>query len=551
MKSFKKGLSIALILTMLITLMSACETASKDKQSKGKEQQGNSDTTVSSSEETDAAPKPVTLTLMKMYSWYSNPDGWKWGDDPVTKKITEETGVTIDIISPAGDGNEKATMMLMSGDYPDIMWMDRNATLQKYIDADALYSIDELTSKYNCPDIMGNYIPQNVIDYLKRPDGKLYLIPNWYNEHGELGVGSSIMYREDIYKELGSPELNTLDDYTNFLRKVKESNITFDGTVVSPIALSGSFGQVMTMGNFWGESIANNMYFDEATNSVQFAMRAKGAYESAKWWNTLYREGLADPENLTLESEQVTEAYCKGKYAAFIGNFWDTNDFYEPSLELINPDAHYISVKPLPAVSGVEAKFDGYSQVGWNANVITKNCKDPEAAIRLYDYLLSPEGQRLTFSGVEGISAEPVNSDGVALLKPEIYEAARADWGATTAKYGFRLLDLCQYQKYNYEYAIETGRRKDNRATVESTNWDATPLMIMQLEAESSEGKKWANIQGTLNTTGLTKALTAKTEADFDKEYYKFLSDLDNMGLKDVEQAWTKLYLDLMSNAAK
>lgn len=526
--------SIIVMATALCLLMTSCANATS--------------TTSTTNEGTTTEPKPVTLTLMKMYDWYSNPEGWSWGQDPVTKRLTEVTGVTLDITSPAGNGDEKALAMLASSDYPDIMWMDRNAVLQKYIDEEALYAIDELTSQYDFPSLLGDYIPDNVIKYLLRPDKHLYIIPNWYNEHGELGVGSSVMIRKDCWLEVGSPEIKTMDDYADYLRAVKSANLKFGTTDVMPIHIDTASWRVLALGNLWGESVRDYSYYDSKSDSVRFAMYANGVHDAMKWWNTLYREELADSEVYTLQDQQITENYNAGKYAASICAFWDRTDNDAITTET-DPNAFFVSLALPAGQEGVTPKFEGYSLVGWNANVITKNCKDPEAAIRFYNYYCSPDGQRLNFSGVEGITMKGIAADGRGELMDGVYERMSADWSGTSKETGMRLLDLAMYQKYNWEYINETGIRHENRMEVETTNWDATALAIMQFDAASDVGIKWANIQGAINTAGFASILTADSEEKFEAEYAKVLADYENMGLEDVEAGWTELYKATMDLA--
>jgi ABC-type glycerol-3-phosphate transport system substrate-binding protein len=47
---------------------------------------------------------------------------------PVAQKIKEATGVTLDMQYPVGDAGEKITLMLASGDYPDLVYARATST---------------------------------------------------------------------------------------------------------------------------------------------------------------------------------------------------------------------------------------------------------------------------------------------------------------------------------------------------------------------------------------------------------------------------------------
>ncbi|MDN5303122.1 MAG: putative aldouronate transport system substrate-binding protein, partial [Fusobacteriaceae bacterium] len=62
----------------------------------------------------------VTYDWYINYSWF----GGKWGEDYVTKEITEKTGVSINYVVPAGNGTEKLNTMIASGTLPDLITLD-------------------------------------------------------------------------------------------------------------------------------------------------------------------------------------------------------------------------------------------------------------------------------------------------------------------------------------------------------------------------------------------------------------------------------------------
>ncbi|WP_373231934.1 extracellular solute-binding protein [Cohnella sp.] len=518
-----------LIILSLAMAVSACSGSNSSSPS------GAASNSSENSAPSESGNEVVTVQASWMYEWWKPKE---WGIEPVTKKLTEKTGVQFQFNGISGDGNEKASVMLLAKDYPEVMWMDRGPILDKYIAAGALYSIDELAEKYGFTEILNSYIPQSAINALKKPDGHLYGIPNWFNEKGEFAVGGAFNIRNDIYSQLGSPEIKTIDEFTDFLRKVKESKLTYDGKAMYPIGFQGITGNVERLANLWGSQNMSGRYYDEKEGKVKFYLRNETALSALKWLNTLYKEKLLDPENFTYKSEQFDEAAAKGKFAIILANFWDLWKASE-TLKLSNPDAYYKAIPHPAGTSGVEPNGDGYNTAGWNVAVITKNAKDPEKIMRFFNYYLSPEGQILSFYGIEGETWEMV--DGNPMLKPGVYDEIRKDAEGYGKKTGVRYLDLNQYQKYNWERDVESEDRKADRAIIDSVNFDGTQLSILTLDGESKEGIAYANINASMENE-LTKIIMSANESEVESKYNDLIKRLEKQGLNSIEDAWTAMY---------
>ena len=65
---------------------------------------------------------------------------------------------------------------------------------------------------------------------------------------------------------------------------------------------------------------------------------------------------------------------------------------------------------------------------------IYQNCSDPKKALELLKYLISEEGQKMTFLGVEGSMYDM--KDGVPVVRPEVKELLSSDRQAYDERYG-------------------------------------------------------------------------------------------------------------------
>jgi putative aldouronate transport system substrate-binding protein len=128
-----------------------------------------------------AAKKPLVLT---MFSSDTNPN-YNNFEDPVAKEITRITGVKLKIEYPiGGDASQKLTLLLASGDYPDLIFLKG---AQQWVDAKALLDLTPYIEKY------GKNVKKVYGPFLKRlryspADKSIYYL-------GCFGVGAELGYK--------------------------------------------------------------------------------------------------------------------------------------------------------------------------------------------------------------------------------------------------------------------------------------------------------------------------------------------------------------------
>uniref|UniRef100_UPI003AB471D5 extracellular solute-binding protein n=1 Tax=Allofournierella sp. TaxID=1940256 RepID=UPI003AB471D5 len=142
-----------------------------------------------------APAKPITLTLFDK----------NVGDaftNPVAQEITKRTGVFVEVQQPTGNPDEKLNLMLVSGDLPDVVLIDRReATLNKYITGGALIPLNDLIDQY-APNIKERY--GDVLSKSVYKDGKNYYLNNWYGLDPD--PNWAINMRMDVLEEFGYGE---------------------------------------------------------------------------------------------------------------------------------------------------------------------------------------------------------------------------------------------------------------------------------------------------------------------------------------------------------
>lgn len=492
--------------------------------------------------------KPVTLKVFMSDPGYQAKN---YGSDPQSKAIIAKTGVTLDIDIPASNGDEKAQLMLASGNYPDMMWINSGTTFEKYVLGKAIQPIDTLSKKYGYyNNIFGDAIPMSVWKYWNR-NGHYYGIPNWTSEDGFGAVGEAFNLRNDIYEKLGSPKIATMDDFYNYLVDVKKLNLKQNGQDVIPFGINYGSGRdilnnIATVANIWGSEDYYMKSLDTKDKKVNFLLEDPNVLTAVKFLNKLYVNGLMPSDVITMDSNKRTEAFSTGVYSTWLTSFWDLWTA-NTVLSTQNKNVYYKAVTTPEGTAGTKANLGGYNRIGTTLITVTSKCKDTAAAMRFIDFELSKEGQMLDFWGTEGDTYTTVN--GKPQFKDGVYEAKLADWWGYGAKTGIRYWDFIPTQEYNYERTVEAPDKKANRAIAQASGWDAAPLISIYVDSTTDAGIANANIEGALPNE-LTNIILSKDPSKVDAMYNTLVNKMKQLGSDKLDTAWTKYYLNQLKTTA-
>ena len=141
--------------------------------------------------------------------------------NPVLKKITQLTGVTINFEFLVGDLNEKVGVMIAGEDYPDAIFCGDQNT--KFIDAGAFIPLD--TKIKNYPKLNAHYAPY--LKYLAAKDGHIYNIDiyNVYTKPAPIfeDTGAGFFIQKAVIEENGYKIPHTVNEYFEMIEKYKPS----------------------------------------------------------------------------------------------------------------------------------------------------------------------------------------------------------------------------------------------------------------------------------------------------------------------------------------
>lgn len=315
--------------------------------------------------------------------------------------MVKATGVKVnwDVIS-----SDKMNVLLAGGDLPDLLIVS-DSYFKQLIEGDNVVAMDDL---FKDTKSVTKTIPKT-IELSKKfwSDGqnKTYFLPV---QVGKDGVGaeqvSGLVLRWDYYKELGYPEINNIDDALSVINKmVKAHPKAENGKKV--FGLSGwtdwgtwnyTYPMSALMGYYQTNSptVELNVVSNEMDNVL---MDENSPYwQSVKYYYKANQMGILDPDTFTQKNSDFTTKATNGQYASIPAQ-WASGDFNSNNAK----DGKGFVVIPLKwgCQWGEATNVLGYTD---KCYAISKNCKNPQAAMKFIDYVYSYDGCRTMYSGFQG-----------------------------------------------------------------------------------------------------------------------------------------------------
>ena len=346
-------------------------------------------------------------------------------DLPIPKELEKKTGVRL---TWSQGTNEKWALMQSAGDLTDIVRVGASdaKTTSALIQSGYIYDFDSLLEQWG-PNLMANMGKQ--LEVSKAVHGGMYLIPT------NTGPGAMLYYpmlKWIPYRDAGYPEIRDMDTLIEaFVKMTEVMPVTPEGKKVYAFSSFIDWGNTFPFFYPWAsalgyDSVGGWSWADQET--MELVHQLSDDSRSVYWWTVelmyrLNKLGLFDPDTFTQTWEEMLEKR-KAQQVLFAHGFWDRPALFNEDEELLDT---YFPVRWEGA--GVQGgAFNYLYEMGF---VISSKCKNPEAAVRLYDYCASFEGAELILNGIEGEDWNLVN--GVPLPTDAIIEARKAgtDLGKT------------------------------------------------------------------------------------------------------------------------
>ena len=329
----------------------------------------------------------------------------------IGKVIKDKFNIVFEYL-PVNDDAEKQSLMLATGDYPEILRLEGNDMVQDYVKADALVCLDDYIAS-------STYFKQRFAEQIpywraSSEDGRIftwerYVPSDLTNAPEVLDIG----VRTDMLEKQGWPNLVSEDDWFSFLEKAMADSPETNG--------QKTVGMVLPLAESWGPSLLTEFCEkggetnDQGTNDAVLwnqveqkwvsMWKLPAVQDSYRFFNRLYKAGILDPDCFTDTYDQVQEKINSGRALSVWYCTWMSTGANATLTSGGHPEMQYIN---MPVRSNAQAEAGLKRQIRvettrpFDSYAITKNAKHPERIFALLDWALSDEGQVLLQSGVEG-----------------------------------------------------------------------------------------------------------------------------------------------------
>jgi putative aldouronate transport system substrate-binding protein len=507
------GIISFVVVTLTITFFMLYSPLDKKTEKVGKSNNGG--------EGWKADTSPITFDWYIDFSWFTT----KWGTNPVSKYVTEKTGVNLNFIIPSGDETQKLNAMIETGKLPDLITLSAGDDgYKKIIQSGLALPLDELAEKYDV--YFTKVADKQKLEWYKQDDGHVYCYPNFSNTVTDASYkedkpsNQAFLVRKDIYEAIGKPDMRTPEGFLSALEKAKKLFPMVNGQELIPIG----FHEFTDSGNLsLGTILLNFLAIPWEKDGKIYDRETDNEY--IRWLKTLRianERGLLSNDIFIDKRAQMEENITEGRYFALL---YQSSDMAAQQLKLYSKDKNqiYMAVDG-PANSKLDQpKLAGDSISGWTVTLISNRCKDPERAIRFLSYLISEEGNRDLYLGIKGLTWDEI--EGKDQFKPEVLDLLNKDRIGFDNKYGaantyWMLADDNLQQKWippSGEPIKEISEWARGKTYNYSLFDDISPY------GENEEGSALARINSKWQST-LKNLLIAKSDSDFDRILNEFIT---------------------------
>lgn len=337
---------------------------------------------------------PLTLTLFYPFG----PNGAPKGDMPVWKATESITNVKMKNVASESitDAKQSLNTMLASAKLPDII-QGGLANTTPLLSQGVYIPLNDLIEKH------GPNIKRFLDDYPEAvnagvgPDGKIYLITGTLGgEPGQTLPSMGFYIRKDWLDKLGLPIPANIEEYKKALYAFREKDPNGNGKKDEVPYFSRSNGidyllQLFDAEASWYVGDQSKVYYGKATKEYKAALQ-----ELAQW----YKAGVIDPEIYTRGSQARQFLLGNNLGGATMDWFASTGSIADEARANVQGLTFAVIAPPADTKGKVKQTY-GRAPIHGAAWGISKDSKNPVAAIEYMDFFFSEKGHRLMANGIQ------------------------------------------------------------------------------------------------------------------------------------------------------
>ena len=383
-------------------------------------------------------------------SYHSNPATL---ETKVGRRIYEKTGIKINWLTPVLDDGTQLSTMISGNKLPDVVTVGSTAEERWLLPMEGLiYPIDELSKRY-APTLMDR-IDDEIETHYEGHDGHMYAVPNHFYTDADLQAfeeqeGSTILsngaivaredwlneyiaYKKSADKTWTDVQATTPDGFIEMCKWVKENK---DIPNSQSTVLLSQFTSTGSNAISWILQYFCTPREDKDGNLVN-TYRQLEYEEALLFLNRLYREGLISGGNLSATQSSISSQIGNGTPFIVIASPQDFVGGFASAHRNLGVD--YVPVLLTNSKGAAPQLASLAGKNGYLCHMITTNCERPDRVAKLFDYLLSEEGQSLYYGILNEDFTWEVEPGGTAektvngVTKTVTYKYGKAKWADTT-----------------------------------------------------------------------------------------------------------------------
>ncbi|MBR4059921.1 MAG: hypothetical protein IKK03_08795 [Lachnospiraceae bacterium] len=556
-----KNLKHLLVLTMSLSMvagLAACGNTDTPSANVEETQQTVVESTSTSTQESETPVEPEEITYpldtdVTLSVWTNrlalNSEYSDYTESPFHTGLAEHTGVDLEFQFPAkGLSAKEAYNLLLTEDVlPDIIFRNFSngtAELEQLYNDGVIYDLTEYLPVY-APDywaVLTSEEYEDVYKCLASDEGRIYGFAAIYEgDYNKTYRGPII--RQDWLDECGLEAPVTIEDWENVLTTFKDKYgaalaLTSDRLLHDWDGLNAGVGA-------YSGGVAN-WYLDD-NNEIQFAQLQPEWVEYMKVLNRWYKNGLIDPDSITMDANALRTKAVNNQVGATIVPMSQMTNIVTDA-ENTGNGADWVGVSYARTAAGEPTCAINTSSTNWiskTTGVVTTSCPEEEliTALQFLNYGYTEEGHMYYNFGEEG-ETYTLNAAG----EPEWTDLITGDaqglncvtkyTGATSSPIAVQASRFVQMK--NNEAAAEAVYTWIDNTEVGK---HVVPELALTEEENLTYSDYFAAIQTYVQET-TQKFITGELSVD---DYIDdFYAQLENMGIKEcqaIRQAAYERYL--------
>lgn len=450
----------------------------------------------------------------------------EYGETPFAQEWQKRTGVKIKFIHPpVGQNSEKFSIMVASGNLPDIVeypWGNYPGGADKAIKDGFIIPLNDKIEK-NSPALY-KYLQENpdIDKGIKTDSGKYAGFPGIMGDNS-LAVTAGLFLRADWLKELSLPVPETIDEWEKTLIAFKEQK----GAKTPFSANYNIFSWNLFVGAY---GIGYGMYVDDGV--VKFGPLESGYKDFLIKMNQWYKDGLLDKNFASIDGATEQANILNGVSGASAGSLGGGLG----KLIAAAPNETFdLVAAPSPVLKKGEKPEFGYSSSNIQGDIIaiTKDCKDIDGAMKFLDYGFTEEGRLFFNFGIEGESYEMI--DGYPTYTEKITkDSSGLPMQATLALYtraSNGAIGSIQDKRYLEQYA---GLPQQQNAWKTWSNTNAALHMLPTFTPTEEESERYSKLLTAIDTYNSEMILKFIMGYEPISNYEKYVQELKSRGIDEL-----------------